>query len=491
MMTSPSTIHSVCTELNIPSSQINENIQAWIRTKVDDVLIRTLETASKLSHASKRGKKIKPKDITRALGMVTQPPIWLVGDDPKWMDAVSLGKNNTTTTSHHHHQNQHDGILFLSDVDVNIKRLASSDVLLPKYPIMPVFHTHWLAVDGIQPSIPENQHIQQSTTSSHHETIVSSSTNNKINNDDQEDTGTTAASNSVAPPVIAPLTKELRLFLEKIISVLQEDESQPMSGEDPRVRNVLTTLSNDPGLDQTVPHLVRYVYNRVHMNLRDLRALTTCVRISEALVSNPHLKSLDLYLHELLPSIITCLVGKNNCAMASEDHWSLRDSSAQVISLICTLFGDRYPDIQPRICKILLDSLEHNKKPLTTQYGGIIGLTALGPLVVENILIPYLIQHDWYLVELLNLTNSVVDGSSKSSTSISTSISMTDEATSLLLSPTDMIRKYEATRVLNAIRSAITPFSVGMTNKSVIGGLSERLGLEIAGMVKEFGGRFI
>lgn len=41
-------------------------------------------------------------------------------------------------------------------------------------------------------------------------------------------------------------------------------------------------------------------------------------------------------LHQLMPAVITCLVGKPLCAdPATEDHWSLRELAAGIIGTIC------------------------------------------------------------------------------------------------------------------------------------------------------------
>ncbi len=53
-------------------------------------------------------------------------------------------------------------------------------------------------------------------------------------------------------------------------------------------------------------------------------------------------------------------------------------------------FGDRYPNLQPRISKTLVQGFLDPKKPLTTHYGAIVGITKLGRHVTQLLLIPNL-----------------------------------------------------------------------------------------------------
>lgn len=47
-----------------------------------------------------------------------------------------------------------------------------------------------------------------------------------------------------------------------------------------------------------------------------------------------------------------------------------------------------YPSLQPQITRTLLNAFLDPSKPLTTHYGAIVGLTALGEHVIELALLP-------------------------------------------------------------------------------------------------------
>ena len=72
--------------------------------------------------------------------------------------------------------------------------------------------------------------------------------------------------------------------------------------------------------------------------------------------------------HQLVPAVLTCVVGKRLCSdPATEDHWKLRDLSAGVVATVCRRFGASYPNLQPRITKALFEALADPSKPLATQ----------------------------------------------------------------------------------------------------------------------------
>ena len=89
-----------------------------------------------------------------------------------------------------------------------------------------------------------------------------------------------------------------------------------------------------------------------------------------------------------MPVILTILVGKRLSENSSEDHWSVRDYAANLITHICTQYGSTYGTLQPRITKTLLRAFLDPTKPFATQYGAIRGLTSLGKEVVEVLLLP-------------------------------------------------------------------------------------------------------
>ncbi|KAG4378173.1 hypothetical protein GLYMA_18G290200v4 [Glycine max] len=104
----------------------------------------------------------------------------------------------------------------------------------------------------------------------------------------------------------------------------------------------------------------------------------------------PHQLGFCFLLHQLMPSVVTCLVAKRLGSRLADNHWELRDSTANLVASICKRFGHVYSNLQSRLTKTLLNAFLDPKKALTQHYGAIQGLGALGPNVVRLLLLPNL-----------------------------------------------------------------------------------------------------
>mmetsp|Transcript_9890 Transcript_9890/g.31597 ORF Transcript_9890/g.31597 Transcript_9890/m.31597 type:complete len:198 (+) Transcript_9890:72-665(+) len=111
------------------------------------------------------------------------------------------------------------------------------------------------------------------------------------------------------------------------------------------------------------------------------------MRLTRCILINPNLDK-ELYLHQMMPPILTCIVHRKLCSSPFMDHWSLRSFSARLIPLVYSQYGETYKDIRPRVTRTLRDALLSKDRPMTTQYGAIVGLAAMGPLTVQSVLLP-------------------------------------------------------------------------------------------------------
>lgn len=92
-----------------------------------------------------------------------------------------------------------------------------------------------------------------------------------------------------------------------------------------------------------------------------------------------------------MPPLLSCLLGKQLCEdPEKEDHWSLRDRCAHITAELCRKFGTIYATLVPRVTKTLAKTLSDPTKPVTSHYGAIVGIAALGPYAVENLIMPSL-----------------------------------------------------------------------------------------------------
>jgi len=103
-----------------------------------------------------------------------------------------------------------------------------------------------------------------------------------------------------------------------------------------------------------------------------------------------------------MPSILTCLVAKrlgDPNRSTPKETYALRDFASSLLSLVLKRFSTSYSTLKPRITRALLKAFLDNKKPFTTHYGAIIGLTVMGREVVRTLVVPNLKLYSEYLLQ--------------------------------------------------------------------------------------------
>lgn len=134
---------------------------------------------------------------------------------------------------------------------------------------------HWLAVEGVQPSIPQNP----TTADSRNQELVPKGPGANPNlaaisgNDNV----------TVKPLVKHILSQELQLYFEKICSALLDENN-----DEYRVA-ALASLRSDPGLHQLVPYFVQFIAEKVTHKLKDLFTLTQMMQLASAMLDNESL----------------------------------------------------------------------------------------------------------------------------------------------------------------------------------------------------------
>ncbi|GLC67259.1 hypothetical protein PLESTF_000534400 [Pleodorina starrii] len=164
----------------------------------------------------------------------------------------------------------------------------------------------------------------------------------------------------------------------------------------PMQRAILVTMQTDPGMQQLLPYLTKYVCDEVTGGLRHLPRLHMALRVVQALLLNPSVQ-LEPYLHQIMPPLLTCCMAKALGPSPACDHWKLRDSAATLVAQLCSRFGEPFYSLKVKVSKQLLRALLDGSKPLTSHYGAVAGLAALGHATVRLLLLP---QLEPYLAKL-------------------------------------------------------------------------------------------
>ncbi|KAL5581753.1 hypothetical protein UlMin_014195 [Ulmus minor] len=259
----------------------------------------------------------------------------------------------------------HRDLFYIDDKDVELKDVIEAP--LPKAPLQTSVFCHWLAIDGVQPAIPENAPIEAiaAPPDSKHE---------------HKDDGLPV---EVKLPVKHVLSRELQLYFDKITELVVSQSDSTLFKE------ALVSLATDSGLHPLVPYFTCFIADEVSRGLNDYQLLFALMRVVRSLLQNPHMH-IEPYLHQLMPSVVTCLVAKRLGNRFADNHWELRDFTANLVASICKRFGHVYNTLQTRLTKTLLNAFLDSKRAMTQHYGAIQGLRSLGPNVVQLLLLPNL-----------------------------------------------------------------------------------------------------
>lgn len=259
----------------------------------------------------------------------------------------------------------HRDLFYIDDKDAEFKDVIEAP--LPKAPLDVSVTTHWLAIEGVQPAIPENAPVEALAVYS------------DVKKSEYKEDGLPV---DIKLPIKHVLSKELQLYFEKITGLTQRSSSTLF-------KEALVSLATDSGLHPLVPYFTCFVTDEVTRNLNNFLVLFALMRLVQSLLQNPHIH-VEPYLHQLMPSVITCLVAKRLGNRYTDNHWELRNFTANLVSSICKRFGHVYHNLQPRLIRTLLHAFLDPTKALPQHYGAIQGLAALGPNVVRLLILPNL-----------------------------------------------------------------------------------------------------
>ncbi|CAI9090225.1 OLC1v1024953C1 [Oldenlandia corymbosa var. corymbosa] len=259
----------------------------------------------------------------------------------------------------------HKDLFYVDDKDVDLKDVIEAP--LPKAPLDTSVVCHWLAIEGVQPAIPENAPVK----------VIGPPETKQL--EPKED----GLPVDIKLPVKHVLSRELQLYFDKVTELTVSKSDSALFKE------ALVSLATDSGLHPLVPYFTCFIADEVARGLSSFPLLFALMRLVCSLLRNPHIH-VEPYLHQLMPSVVTCLVAKRLGNRLADNHWELRDFTATIIASICRRFAHVYNSLQTRLTKTLLSAFLDTKRALPQHYGAIQGLAALGPNVVRLLILPNL-----------------------------------------------------------------------------------------------------
>ena len=304
---------------------------------------------------------------------------------------------------------------------------------LPSPPWEAGCRIHWLAIDGKQPNIPENVAMLRPTRRpKRRKTDILSLEPEKRANTDVDAATTTAPQDGqtaqdasktenlqqapggvlIKAPLKHVLSKELTLYLDRVISVL--DGFCP-SGVD-RTKLLDATLSSlklDAGLQPLAPYLCHKFAENIWTECGwdistkqrtskryDPQKLNAYLRASECIASN-RILDLSWYLHELIPAIMDTILDVPSVSIDSKKkkderlrelnrkyRWDQREFGAKALASMCVW----YPEVGPRVQKQFVQTLKSNPESHAPAiFGAIVGLGCQGERAVQTLLLPHML----------------------------------------------------------------------------------------------------
>jgi transcription initiation factor TFIID subunit 6 len=278
-------------------------------------------------------------------------------------------------------------LFFNEEKEIDLGEVMTS-TSVPKLPQDVSLKTHWLSIDGVQPAIPENppplSKDQQKAESVDPALALKKQSEIKPNQQQKLQQKKKKQIEMVRVKQFATheLSVEQQLYYKEITEAC-------VGSDEGRRSEALQSLTYDSGLHQMLPRLCTFISEGVKVNVvqNNLALLIYLMRMVKALLDNHNLY-LEKYLHELIPTVLTCIVSKQLCMRPEVDnHWALRDFASRLLSQICKNFNTTTNNVQTRVTQLMSQSLDNDRLPMASYYGALSGLCELGPEVQRTFLL--------------------------------------------------------------------------------------------------------
>ncbi|KAH7646621.1 LOW QUALITY PROTEIN: transcription initiation factor TFIID subunit 6 [Dermatophagoides farinae] len=259
---------------------------------------------------------------------------------------------------------------------------------LAKLPQDVAIKCHWLSIEGVQPAIPENP--PPLSKDRLRLDGIDPSLVLKLQNTPgiQTNKFITQKPKKMVEVIKVKQYATHELSMEQQLYYKEITEACVGSDESRRIE-ALQSLTYDSGLHQMLPRLCTFISEGVKVNVvqNNLALLIYLMRMVKALLDNHNLY-LEKYLHDLIPTVLTCVVSKQLCLRPEQDnHWALRDFGSRLMSQICRNFNTNTNNIQVRVTQLLSHSLDKERIAQSSLYGVIACLCEMGPEVQRAFLL--------------------------------------------------------------------------------------------------------
>ncbi|KAG0646576.1 TBP-associated factor 50 kDa [Hyphodiscus hymeniophilus] len=372
LMWNPDNVRDVAESVGI--SSLNDEAVRVLSQDVEYRIGQVIIEAMRFMHQGKRT-VLGTQDISQALKVLDVEPLFgYESTRPLRFGEASLGPGQP--------------LFYIEDEEVDFEKLINAP--LPKVPRDVSFTAHWLAVEGVQPSIPQNPTTAEARAT---ELVPKGPGANPS-------LAALAGNDNAAfkPLVKHVVSKELILFFDKIKSaILDQDPDQEVVI---LRESAIESVRSDPGLHQLVPYFVQFVAEKVTHSLNDTFVLYQMMCLTAAMIANKTL-FIDPYVAALVPPVLTCLIGRHLGPEGSdnlEDQYKLRDIAASLLGQMASKYASSSLQLRPRLARTCLKLFLDPSRALTEHYGAINGILAIGGADgVRSLILPNLKAYEYVI----------------------------------------------------------------------------------------------
>ncbi|WWD20037.1 hypothetical protein CI109_104510 [Kwoniella shandongensis] len=334
-----------------------------------------LQEAKKFMIHGKRA-TLLPEDVEYAMEALNVEPV-LVPPRPLPIPSFQpVTIPSTSSSSHHPQQVYHtpdDEIDFATYLKQPLPAgIASSAGVKWK--------AHWLAVEGVQPAIPENPAPGASRAGP---------------------SRSQPASTTLRPQARAQLPQELQLYFTRLTTALVPPTPSSPETEPERHRlAALVSLRTDVAVAGILIYVIKWLSESIQKCLMaPTGTIGYLVDAVEAVLENEGL-FVEPYMHQLLPPllsiILTVPLGPHPPSSSSSSQpspYDIRQRAAEVLGKIAENYGRSYPGLIPRLVSTLTKALQSPpfssplgaaNPPAGRYEGAVLGLAALGTQAVKS-----------------------------------------------------------------------------------------------------------
>ncbi|VDD89880.1 unnamed protein product [Enterobius vermicularis] len=348
-------------------TNLSDACLSQLATHITYVLKEVVEQAKKFAEHGRR-KRLIADDFDSALAVKGIPPLFgfCSKDGLPFRYAGSLGRDLFVT----------------DDREIDLSPIVNAPPA--KVPVETSLKAHWLVIDGVQPAVPENPTpvIEEEACVSNVGDVPAAGTAVGPSIFGQSGRGLRKTEQVQIKTITThALSVEQQIFFKEITEAI-------MGNDDARRTEALHSLQTDAGLQALLPRFSLAIAEGVRCNIvqHNLAILIYLMRMIQSLVQNPAL-SLDRCLHELLPSVMSCILSKQLCARPDTDnHWALREFSSRLLATICKAYN--LSNLRSRVTQVLTKVWQDEHVTLATLYGSVYALNELGVDTVRAVVIP-------------------------------------------------------------------------------------------------------